>query len=92
MPPLRIHLLLPLLVLLVGAVAMAACDILDGEPELPDTTAASVLAYLDEVDYQESWELWPDLGEKYQGGDPHGMLVTTYLNPAALDAPGRLGG
>ena len=86
MPPLRIRLLIPLLVLMVGAVAMTACDLLGGEPDLPDTTAASVLAYLDEVDYQESWELWPGLGEKYEGGDPHGMLLTTYLNPAAFDA------
>ena len=85
MPPLRIGLLIPLLVLISGAFAMAACDFF-GEPELPDTTAASVLAYLDEVDYQESWELWPGLGEKYEGGDPHGMLLTTYLNPAAYDA------
>ena len=53
---------------------------------LPDTTAASVLDYLDEVDYQESWELWPGLGEKYPATEPHGMLLTTYLNPAAFDA------
>ena len=85
MPPLRISFLIPLLVLISGAIAMAACDFF-GESELPDTTAASVLAYLNEVDYQESWELWPGLGEKYQGGEPHGMLLTTYLNPAAYDA------
>ena len=85
MPPLRTGLLFPVLVLAIGAIAMTACDLL-GEPELPDTTAASVLDYLDEVDYQESWELWPGLGEKYEGGDPHGMLLTTYLNPAAFDA------
>ena len=48
-------------------------------------TAASVLAYLEEVDYQESWEMWRGLGGKYEGGDPHGILLTTYLN-AACDA------
>ena len=85
MPPLRIRILIPLIVLTAGAISMAACDFFD-RSELPDTTAASVLAYLDEVDYQESWELWPGLGEKYQGGEPHGMLLTTYLNPAAYDA------
>ena len=85
MPPLRTGLLFPVLVLAIGSIAMAACDFF-GEPELPDTTAASVRAYLDEVDYQESWELWPGLGEKYEGGDPHGMLLTTYLSPAAYDA------
>ena len=59
-----------------------------GEPELPDTTSASVLAYLEEVDYQnnDAWKLWPGTEEKYQGDDPHGMLLTTYLNPAAFEA------
>ena len=71
-------------VLVAGLLAIAACG--SGEPELPDTTADSLVVYLDEIDYQESWELWPGLGEKYEGGDPHGMLLTTYLNPAAYDA------
>ena len=66
-------------------IAVAACGGSD-EPELPDATAASVLAYLEEMDYQQSWELWPGKGEKYEGGEPHGMLLTTYLNPAAYDA------
>ena len=70
--------------LVAGLLAIAACG--SGEPELPDTTADSLVVYLDEIDYQESWELWPGLGEKYEGGDPHGMLLTTYLNPAAYDA------
>ena len=73
------------LVLMIGALGATVCGGSD-EPELPDTTAASVLAYLEEVDYRESWELWPGRGEKYQGDDPHGILLTTYLNPAAYDA------
>jgi hypothetical protein len=66
-------------------IAVAVCGGSD-EPELPDATAASVLANLEEMDYQQSWELWPGKGEKYEGGEPHGMLLTTYLNPAAYDA------
>ncbi len=71
-------------VLVAGLLAIAACG--SGEPELPYTTADSMVAYLDDVDYQDSWKLWSGLGEKYEGGDPHGMLLTTYLNPAAYDA------
>ena len=81
----RSRFLIPVLVLMLGAIALAACGESDG-PELPDTTAASVIAYLDEANYQESWELWPGLGEKVEGGEPHGMLLTTYLNPVALKA------
>ena len=55
-------------------------------PGSPDTTGSAVWNFLQEVDYQEEWELWPGKGEKYQGGEPHGALFTTYLNPAALDA------
>ena len=81
----RSRFLIPVLVLMFGVMAPAACGESDG-PELPDTTAASVIAYLDEVNYQESWDLWPGLGEKVEGGEPHGMLLTTYLNPVALQA------
>ena len=61
--------LITLLALVVAAVGLAACGG-SSEPELPDTTAASVIAYLEEVDYAESWELWPGLGEKYAAATP----------------------
>ena len=78
-----VRLLAAALIFAAVAVAVTACG---GDPGLPDTTAASVMDYLDEVDYEESWELWPGLGEKYPGNEPHGMLLTTYLNPAAYEA------
>lgn len=71
-------------VLAVASIGVVACGGAD-EPDLPDTTAASVVAYLDEVGYQASWETWPGLPKQYQGADPHGMLLTTYLNSAALE-------
>ena len=80
---------LPALGILSVVLVLAACGGAS-EPELPDTTAASVMAYLDEVDYQnnEDWKLWPGTSEKYQGEDPHGATLTTRLNPAAFDAIG----
>jgi hypothetical protein len=53
---------------------------------LPDTTGAAMLQYLNEQGYQEAWELWPGKGELYEGTEPHGMLLTTYLNQAAVEA------
>ena len=87
MPISRMLLWLSALGILSVALVLAACGS-SSEPELPDTTSASVLAYLEEVDYgnNDNWKLWPGTGEKYQGGDPHGMLLTTYLNPAAFEA------
>jgi hypothetical protein len=56
------------------------------EPALPDTNAQAVMQYLQNVNYQSGWDLWPGLGEKYEGPPPHGMLLTTYLNDAAFNA------
>jgi hypothetical protein len=80
---------LPLAGLMSIVFILAACGG-TSEPDLPDTTSASVLAYLDEVDYQnnDEWKLWPGTSEMYQGDDPHGAKLTTRLNPAALDAIG----
>ncbi len=80
-----IRIWIPVAILVAACIGVVACGGSD-EPDLPDTTAASVVAYLDEVDYQESWETWPGLSEKYQGTEPHGFMLTTYLNSTALAA------
>lgn len=54
--------------------------------ERPDTTLEAVWSHLQEADYQNNWELWPGKDEFYSGTDPHGMLLTTYVNPAAHQA------
>ena len=77
----------PVLGILAVILVMAACAGSD-EVELPDTSSDSLLAYLEEVDYQnnDDWKLFPGSTEKYPGTDPHGMLLTTYVNPAAFEA------
>ena len=86
---------LPAVAVLAMLLVMAACGGSDDsgsgeavERELPDTTSASVIAYLDEVDYQnnDDWRLFPGSTERYAGTDPHGMLLTTYVNSAAFNA------
>jgi hypothetical protein len=52
----------------------------------PDTNASSVFEHLRTANYQETWQLWPDKGKLYQGAEPHGMLLTTYLNDVAMSA------
>ena len=51
-----------------------------------DTTGAAIWAHLQQSDYQSTWTLWPGKGELYTGQEPHGMLLTTYLNDVALRA------
>ena len=51
-----------------------------------DTTGAAIWAHLQQSDYRSNWTLWPGKGELYTGQEPHGMLLTTYLNDLALQA------
>jgi hypothetical protein len=51
----------------------------------PDTTAPALWAHLGSAGY-ESWPMFPGKGQLYQGAEPHGMLLTTYVNEVALQA------
>jgi hypothetical protein len=84
----------------VVALGSAACGT-DEEPQIepieevqpptasaasaPDTTAEALWAHLQDADYR-SWPLFPGKGELYSGTEPHGMLLTTYVNSIARDA------
>ena len=77
-------------------VAFTACggseEAADDSAETPmaasaaDTTGAAIWAHLQSSDYRENWTLWPGMGELYAGTQPHGMLLTTYVNDVALEA------
>lgn len=71
--------------IVAAIIAVAACG-KASEPELPSASADDVIAYLEKVDYRENWHLWPGLGELYAASEPHGNLITTYLNDMAHGA------
>jgi hypothetical protein len=54
-------------------------------PPGPTPTAEDVWRHLQQQNYA-SWALWPGTEPQYQGGEPHGMLLTTYVNDLALQA------
>ena len=60
MPTARRIFWLPALAILSAILALAACGGTDA-PELPSTDSESVIAYLEEVDYQnnDEWSLFP---------------------------------
>jgi hypothetical protein len=51
----------------------------------PDTTASGLWRHLEESSYTD-WPMWPGKRALYEGTEPHGMRLTTYVNQLALDA------
>lgn len=72
---------LPAVILVTGGNLRSAEPV---EPLRPDATG--LWKQLQEKEYRKNWELWPGKGEKYEGTEPHGRLLTTYLNPPAARA------
>lgn len=46
----------------------------------------AIFAWLDGERYSETWELFPGTSSLHFGAEPHGMLLTTYANPVAMEA------
>lgn len=57
-----------------------------GNADLPAASGKALWDYITTVKYQESFTLWPGKGKLYKGTEPHGALLTTYVNGAALEA------
>jgi hypothetical protein len=72
---------------ILATIAGTACS--DDEPPtsfaVADTTAAALWSYLQSENYR-SWRMWPGKTALYVGTEPHGMLLTTYVNDRADDA------
>jgi hypothetical protein len=73
---------------ILATIAVAACSV-DEPPTafapVADTTAASLWSHLQAANYQ-SWRMWPGKTARYTGTEPHGMLLTTYVNDRAYNA------
>ncbi len=75
--------------MLVGSAATSQTG---DEENWPEPDARAVWSYLQQQDYQENWTLWPGTSELYEGTEPHGMLLTTYVNATARNALTGLAG
>lgn len=70
--------------LLASAAAVVGAAQGAGKP--PKPTAADVWQHLERANYRKSWKFWPGKDAFYKGQEPHGMLLTTYVNPIAHEA------
>lgn len=78
------------IVFIVTGVLTLACG--SDDLELPAPNASAVWSFIQDADYQENWALWPGKGELYAASEPHGALLTSYLNTTAIDALNDLAG
>ena len=52
---------------------------------LPELSADGVWGHLTSSDY-ENWDRWPGTTDQYDGAEPHGAQLTTYVNDVAAAA------
>jgi len=52
--------------------------------DMPPAEGEEFLSYVTEVNPYQDWELWPGTETLYEGTEPHGVLLTTYVNKPAL--------
>jgi hypothetical protein len=55
-------------------------------PSPEDAEPAELFAWLDGERYRETWELLPGTSPLHPGAEPHGALLTTYVDPVAMEA------
>lgn len=51
---------------------------------MPGADAEKLHQFLTKEKPYTTWQLWPGKGKLYQGTEPHGALLTTYVNDVAL--------
>ena len=51
---------------------------------MPAADAEKLHQYLTKDKPYTEWKLWPGKGKLYKGTEPHGALLTTYVNDVAL--------
>lgn len=75
------------IILMFSGVSFAIHETVPSETQLvqPPADAQKLYDYLKKVPYT-SWQLWPKKGKLYKGTEPHGALLTTYVNDIALKA------
>lgn len=66
------------------ATVPAATDTLPASTAAADTTGEALWTRLQRENYK-SWALWPGKQKLYKGQEPHGALLTTYVNGLAHD-------
>lgn len=61
----------------------------ESQRPLPKADATDFYNYMVRQDPYTKWQLWPGKGKFYKGTEPHGALLTTYINEAAYGSASK---
>jgi hypothetical protein len=78
----RISLLL--LMVIFSLFALAGAQEKGERAKKVEASGQALWDYLKKVDYAKNWKMWPGKKPFYKGTEPHGALLTTYVNDIAL--------
>ncbi|MEQ9618854.1 MAG: hypothetical protein RIG61_06740 [Deltaproteobacteria bacterium] len=75
-------------IICLSVIALLFGVVLAGVSYAGDTEkqAAQLWSTIQDAKYQDNWALFPGKGKLYKGTEPHGMLLTTYVNETADQA------
>ncbi len=59
---------------------------------MPMTSAGDIRQHIIGQSPYKTWDMWPGKGKMYEGTEPHGSLLTTYVNDIALKSIKKLNG
>lgn len=77
---------LGLFVVVAAMFSLSALGMGNKGDKVPPTEAKAFWEYITKTSPFTGWEMWPGKGKLYQGTEPHGSLLTTYVNKTAYDA------
>jgi hypothetical protein len=78
----RHEMLVFLVVISLLAVPVAGLAMSHGE--MPEAEGKALYEYITKTSPYEKWSMWPGKKALYPGTEPHGALLTTYVNKIAL--------
>lgn len=75
----------------LGGAAYAIHEQVPAETQkvMPAASAQALYTYITKTSPYTQWSLWPGKGKLYKGTEPHGVLLTTYVNDTAAQAAGK---
>jgi hypothetical protein len=56
------------------------------KPVMVEASGAALWDHIKKKDYTKGWKMWPGKTALYKGTEPHGTLLTTYVNGRAYKA------